>query len=141
MREREAVLTIAEHNLPHAVEANPHGHAQSKKNGALHRVSPDGDSPHQVAYEAGYARGHEAGFQTGYREGFADGLKSATGVPAAATVQEPGNEADNRADNGTGSREKRRLFGLPCVKCGFWFFSDEAQCPRCNTPRPNRKPI
>ncbi len=133
--EMETVLAITERYLPHDGEANGHGNAQPKKSGSLHQ-----ESLHQAAYEAGYARGHEAGFQTGYKEGFADGLKSVAGAPATAAAQEPGNEADNGADRGTGSHEGRRLFGLPCVQCGVWFFSDEAQCPRCKTARATRKP-
>jgi hypothetical protein len=83
-----------------------------------------------------YARGREAGYQTGYKEGIADGLTSAAGASATATASEPG----NGADNGTGNHRGRRLLGLPCVKCGAWFFSDEAQCPRCKTVRATRKP-
>ena len=83
-----------------------------------------------------YARGREAGYQTGYKEGIADGLTSAAGASATATASEPG----NGADNGTGNHRGRRLLGLPCVKCGAWFFSDEAQCPRCKTARATRKP-
>jgi hypothetical protein len=77
-------------------------------------------------YEAGYSSGKESGYRQGYGAGFADGRRQgddgSTAAPAAVENTAPG-------------MRKVRLFGLPCTKCGKWFFCDEARCPRCQTPR------
>lgn len=84
---------------------------------------------YRAGYEAGYASGKEAGFRQGYEAGFGSGRRQgdAGSTAAAAAV-----ENTPRNHTGTG---KARLFGLPCTKCGRWFFSDEASCPSCHTPR------
>ncbi len=123
----ETVLAIAERYLPHAGEVNGDG---------LNSMPGGFVGPYQEGYEAGLARARESGYRTGYKEGFADGLKSATGASAAPTASEPG----NGANNGTGSHGGPRLLGLPCEKCGAFFFSGETQCPRCKAVRATRKP-
>jgi hypothetical protein len=110
---------------------------------------------YRACYEAGHASGFEAGFRQGYRAGFEDGRRQGEkgSPPAAAAVEnsaansEVGNselrssevrssEVTNaEAGDGASGVRKPRLFGLPCTKCGAWFFSDEARCPRCQTPR------
>jgi hypothetical protein len=100
---------------------------------------------YRACYEAGHVSGWEAGFRQGYEAGFGDGRRQgdAGSTAAAAAVEnsagnsEVGNaEAGNgEAGNGASGTRKPRLFGLPCTKCGTWFFSDEARCPRCQTPR------
>ena len=105
---------------------------------------------YRACYEAGHASGFEAGFRQGYRAGFEDGRRQSDkgSPPAAAAVEnnaansEVGNSelrsnevTNGEAGNGASGVRKPRLFGLPCTKCGAWFFSDEARCPRCQTPR------
>lgn len=33
-----------------------------------------------------------------------------------------------------------RLYGLPCAKCGAYYFSDEPSCPICERRRVNDRP-
>ncbi len=79
---------------------------------------------YRACYEAGYASGKESGYRQGYRAGFGDGRGQDNGSPSAAAVE-----------NIAPEMRRARLFGLPCTKCGKWFFSDEARCPRCQTAR------
>jgi hypothetical protein len=80
---------------------------------------------YQDGYDAGFASGKEAGYRQGYQAGFTDGRGQGDGSTAAPAAVE---------NNAIGIR-KARLLGLPCSRCGRWFFSDEARCPRCQTPR------
>lgn len=50
------------------------------------------------------------------------------GAELKATVPE------NRRLNSS-STKRERLYGLPCEKCGAWYFSDEAECPVCDNRR------
>ena len=83
---------------------------------------------YRACYEAGHSNGWEAGFRQGYQAGFGDGRRQgdvgSTAAPAAV-------------ENTATSTRKPRLLGLPCTKCRRWFFSDEARCPGCQTPRSN----
>lgn len=146
--ETERVLAIAERYLPHEVENNGHGGAHPQKNGLPRRESLNGnsavehpldlDSLHQAAYEVGYARGHEAGFRTGYREGFRDGEQRAEGTRDQAIPSSKNHSTETPAGSKAAGSEGvpgPRLLGLPCAKCGAFFFSDEAHCPRCKTAR------
>jgi hypothetical protein len=90
------------------------------------------NSLHQAAYEAGYARGREAGYLIGYKEGLAAGLKSAAVDPATLEASE--------AASPTIKHSGPRLLGRPCVQCGAFFYSEDASCPRCKTPRATPKP-
>lgn len=130
----EKILANTERLLPQPGETNGHGPKSTLDNIAV---------LYTEGYEAGLAKGRESGFRTGYEEGFVDGLKSTTGASATPTASQPangaGNGANNGADNGTGNHAGPRLLGRPCVKCGAFFYSDETQCPRCNTPRVPRK--
>jgi hypothetical protein len=78
-----------------------------------------------ACYEAGFAGGQETGYRQGYQAGLTDGRRHGGGSTAAPAAVE---------NNAIGIR-KARLFGLPCSRCGRWFFSDEARCPCCQTPR------
>ena len=109
--------------MPHFEGGNGHGDPQAQVNSALY----------QAAYEAGYARAHEAGYRLGYKEGFAEGFKSAGGATAVSMKSESG--------KGTDAHDGQRLLGLPCVKCGKIFYSDETHCPRCKTARPGRSRV
>ena len=88
-------------------------------------------------WEAGFRRGYEAGFGDGRRQGD----NGSTAAPAAVeNIIENGGAGNSgagnsEAGNGANGRRKARLFGLPCTNCRKWFFSDEACCPRCQTPR------
>jgi hypothetical protein len=81
-------------------------------------------------YEAGVAAGREAAFEKGFSAGFLAGQR------AAVTETTPTTEGSTSdlwfRRNATGAR---RLLGLPCTQCGAWFYSDEAQCPRCKAPK------
>jgi hypothetical protein len=100
---------------------------------------------YRACYEAGHASGWEAGFRQGYQAGFGDGRRpgdnGSTAAPAAVENTAGNSEVgsgevrNGEAGNGVSGMRKPRLFGLPCTKCGAWFFSDEARCPRCQTPR------
>lgn len=98
---------------------------------AERHTTGDGLSPaefgalYQDGYDAGFASGKEAGYRQGYRAGFTDGRGQGDGSTAAPAAVE---------NTAIGIR-KARLLGLPCSRCGRWFFSDEARCPRCQTPR------
>ena len=141
-------LTNSKRIPPHDGGGNGHGSGAPKDRssslgwGGLEPLENDSryqDSLHDAAYEAGYARGHEAGYRMGYNEGFKD-RGQGTGIRdqgIGTREQRPGTR-DGKA--GSERAPGPRLLGLPCVKCGAWFFSDEAQCPRCNTVRSARKP-
>jgi hypothetical protein len=95
---------------------------------------------YRACYEAGHAGGWEAGYRQGYEAGFGDGRRQgdagSTAAPAAVENNTGNSESENGgAGNGASGRRKARLFGLPCTNCGSFFYSDEAQCPRCQTPR------
>ena len=89
------------------------------------------------AWEAGFRQGYEAGFEGGRRQGDAGSTAAAAAVENTAGNHEirSGEVRSGEAGNGVSGVRKPRLFGLPCTKCGTWFFSDEARCPRCQTPR------
>jgi hypothetical protein len=80
----------------------------------------------QAAYQTGYASGKKMGYRQGYKAGYANGRKQNNGsTPATRTSVISG-----------GIRTSQQLLlGLPCTNCGAYFYSDEAQCPRCGTPR------
>ena len=95
---------------------------------------------YRACYEAGHGSGWESGFRQGYEAGFGDGRRQGdNGSTAAAAAVENcvGNSkiGNGEAGNGAGGMRKARLLGLPCTNCGTWLFSDEARCPRCQTPR------
>ncbi len=100
---------------------------------------------YRACYEAGHVSGWESGFRQGYEAGFGDGRRQgdngSTAAPAAVeNIIENGGAGNSgagnsEAGNGANGRRKARLFGLPCTNCRKWFFSDEACCPRCQTPR------
>ena len=95
---------------------------------------------YRACYEAGHVSGWEAGYRQGYEAGFGDGRRQgdngSTAAPAAVENMVGNSEVGNgEPGNGANGRRKARLFGLPCTNCGKWFFSDEALCPRCATPR------
>jgi len=123
-------------------------------NGGVTNANQDEISPmleefaaglYQAGYEAGHASGWEAGFRQGYEAGFEGGRRQgdAGSTAAAAAVENTAGNSEIRsgevrsgeAGNGVSGVRKPRLFGLPCTKCGTWFFSDEARCPRCQTLR------
>jgi hypothetical protein len=99
---------------------------------------------YRACYEAGHLSGWEAGFRQGYEAGFGDGRRQgdAGSTAAAAAVENSvgksevgnGEVRNDEAGNGVSGVRKPRLFGLPCTKCGTWFFSDETHCPRCQQP-------
>ena len=104
--------------------------ALPEKFGEMYRASYE--AGRVSAWEAGYRQGYEAGFGHGRRQG--DNGSSA--APAAVENSAGNSEVRNgEAGNGVNGMRKMRLFGLPCTNCGRWFFSDEACCPRCATPR------
>ncbi len=100
---------------------------------------------YRACYEAGHVSGWETGYRQGYEAGFGDGRRQgdagSTAAPAAVENSAGNSEAGNgeagngEAGKGVSGMRKARLFGLPCTNCGKWFFSDEACCPRCATPR------
>ena len=90
------------------------------------------EAGHVSGWEAGFRQGYEAGFEGGRRQGDVGSTAAAAAVENSAGKSEVGN---GEAGNGVSGVRKPRLFGLPCTKCGAWFFSDEAGCPRCQTPR------
>jgi hypothetical protein len=93
---------------------------------------------YRACYDAGHGSGWEAGFRQGYEAGFGDGRRQGDSTSAAAAVENcVGNSkiGDGEAGNGASGMRKARLLGLPCTNCDRWFFSDEARCPRCQTPR------
>ncbi len=95
---------------------------------------------YRACYEAGHVSGWETGYRQGYEAGFGDGRRQgdagSTAAPAAVENIIENSEAGNsEVGNGASGMRKPRLFGLPCASCGKWFFSDEARCPRCVTPR------
>jgi hypothetical protein len=98
--------------------------------GQIHGLKQHVDS-YQSAYEAGLASGKEAGYRLGYREGFSD----------CSGLRNPASGAATKSHSSTGSSKEAvdncaiRLRGLPCANCGCVSYSDEAQCPRCMTPK------
>jgi len=113
------------------------GEVASGNQDDLSALPEDFGGMYRACYEAGHSSGWEAGFRQGYQAGFGDVRKQddegSTAAPAAVENTIGNSEAGNSA---TG-RRKARLFGLPCTKCGRWFFSDETGCPGCQTPRSN----
>ena len=102
---------------------------------ALSALPEEFSGLYRACYEAGHVSGWEAGFRQGYQAGFEDGRRQgdvgSTAAPAAVENIAGNSQA---GDSATGMR-KPRLFGLPCANCGCFFYSDEAQCPRCQTPK------
>ena len=93
---------------------------------------------YRACYEAGHVSGWESGFRQGYEAGFGFGRRQGdNGSTAAAVENRVGNNEvrNGEAGGGASGMSKARLLGLPCTNCGRWFFSDEARCPRCQTPR------
>ncbi len=95
---------------------------------------------YRACYEAGHVSGWESGFRQGYEAGFGDGRRqgdngSTTAAAAVENRVRNSKVGNGEAGNGAGGMRKARLLGLPCTNCGTWFFSDEARCPRCQTPR------
>lgn len=95
---------------------------------------------YRASYEAGHVSAWEVGYRQGYEAGFGDGRRQgengSTAAPAAVENNAGNREVGNgEAGNGANGMRKVRLFGLPCTNCRKWFFSDEACCPRCATPR------
>src|SRR5437899_5863081 len=117
--------------------------AQPASDGSITNGTQDALSPlpeefsglYRACYEAGHAGRWEAGFRHGYQARFGDGRRQgdvgSTAAPAAVENIAGNSQA---GDSATGMR-KPRLFGLPCANCGCFFYSDEAQCPRCQTPK------
>jgi ribosomal protein L37E len=96
---------------------------------------------YRACYEAGYASGKEAGYRQGYQAGFEDGRGQGNGSPSTAAVENAARTSEvgkSDVENSAPGMRKPRLFHLPCTKCGKWFFSDEARCPHCQTPRAAR---
>lgn len=79
----------------------------------------------RAAYHAGYQAGLVSGRETGYRQGYRDGFSDGSHHGQASAAQAP------KGEEYTG----QRLLGLPCASCGCCFYSDEARCPRCKSPR------
>jgi len=90
---------------------------------------------YRACYEAGHVSGWEAGYRQGYEAGFGDGRRQGDAGGTAAPAAVENSAGNNEVGNGANGMRKARLFGLPCTSCGKWFFSDEARCPRCVTPR------
>ena len=95
---------------------------------------------YRACYEAGHVSGWESGFRQGYEAGFGDGRRqgdngSTTAAAAVENRVRNSKVGNGEAGNGASGKRKARLLGLPCTNCGTWFFSDEARCPRCQTPR------
>ncbi len=95
---------------------------------------------YRACYEAGHVSGWETGYRQGYEAGFGDGRRqgdngSTTAAAAVENRVRNSKVGNGEAGNGAGGMRKARLLGLPCTNCGTWFFSDEARCPRCQTPR------
>ncbi len=38
------------------------------------------------------------------------------------------------------AKESKRLYGLPCAKCGCYYYSDEPSCPICSQRMSSRPP-
>jgi hypothetical protein len=90
---------------------------------------------YRACYEAGHVSGWEAGYRQGYEAGFEGGRRQGDNGSTAAPAAVENMVGNSEAGNGPNGMRKARLFGLPCTNCGKWFFSDEACCPRCATPR------
>jgi len=103
--------------------------AQRGTNGNGHSPLPEKFSaPDDAGCEAGFASGADAGHRQGwYQAGFSDGYKLASGS-AGATAGAESKAAEAAKACGP------RLRDLPCA-CGCTPYTDEAQCPRCKTPR------
>jgi hypothetical protein len=99
-------------------------------NGHIHTLKQREDSS-QSAYEAGLASGNEAGYRRGYRNGFSDHSKlgdpaHGAAAPLPTSIGAFKEAAANRAI---------RLRRLPCANCGCASYTDEVQCPCCETPK------
>jgi hypothetical protein len=105
--------------------------AQSPQPGA---VSDEIDCVYREGFEAGFNAGREAGFEKGFDRGFQAGRKAAEQGPTAAS-----DKASSPGPIEKDVSHPRRLLGLPCDKCGAWFYSDEALCPRCKSPKVTTK--
>ena len=90
---------------------------------------------YRACYEAGHVSGWETGYRQGYEAGFGDGRRQGDAGSTAAPAAVENMIENGEAGDGASGMRKVRLFGLPCTNCGKWFFSDEACCPRCQTPR------
>ena len=90
---------------------------------------------YRACYEAGHVSGWEAGFRQGYEAGFGDGRRQGDNGSTAAPAAVENIVGNSEVGNNASGMRKPRLFGLPCANCGSFFYSDEAQCPRCQTPR------
>jgi len=87
---------------------------------------------YQAGYEAGATSGRELGYRQGYQTGFGDGRRQGSNNAAPAAVE---NASEKPVSGLRAGMLGARLFGLPCVKCMRFFYSDEERCPYCWTPR------
>jgi hypothetical protein len=78
---------------------------------------------YRLGWEASLAKARQVAYRQGYRDGFADGFKRVSGTDAAAGSEK---------NLGTA---KLRLKGLPCTGCGYFYYSDLAECPHCKAPK------
>jgi hypothetical protein len=88
-----------------------------------------------ACYEAGHVSGWEAGYRQGYEAGFEGSRRQGDNGSTATPAAVENSSGNGEAGNGANGMRKARLFGLPCANCRKWFFSDEACCPHCATPR------
>jgi membrane protease subunit (stomatin/prohibitin family) len=72
----------------------------------------------------------QAAFEVGFNKGLEAGLLEAR--QAAAQYSAAKHSAAPSAQPGP----RRSQLGLPCPNCGCYFYSDEAQCPRCKHQGP-----
>jgi hypothetical protein len=89
--------------------------------------------PHEERYEAGLASAREASYRQGFQDGFSAGYNQRNGSAAVPLVTQG---TLIKAEQNSGPR----LLGLPCSNCGRFFYSDEAQCPQCKTPKTRKSP-
>jgi hypothetical protein len=100
----------------------------SQGHGEDHAVMPEEFAGiYQAGYETGLASGWESGYRKGYEAGFGDSRSQRTDVGAPSAVE--------NVPQTVAGMVKARLFGLPCIKCRRWMYSDEARCAYCKTPR------
>jgi len=60
---------------------------------------------------------------------------------ALGSTQQPRGSANHLRRTGIAQQPVKasRLYGLPCTKCGAYYFSDEPSCPICERHRVNNK--
>jgi len=99
---------------------------RSDRGESLSRKPEELEALCQAAYQTGFTSGRKIGYRQGYKAGYANGRKQDNG---GILVKKTGTR------NGGIRPSQRLLLGLPCTNCGAYFYSDEVQCPRCETPR------